>query len=81
MTTQRDAARRSDATSAFGHHRDRLLCHLISQQDALGAGPETGRVWLVLLMFAVAAGIGWQVAVRVQMTEMPQLVAALHSFV
>jgi NAD(P) transhydrogenase subunit beta len=44
-------------------------------------GPETGRIWLVLLMFAIAAGIGWQVAVRVQMTEMPQLVAALHSFV
>jgi NAD(P) transhydrogenase subunit beta len=44
-------------------------------------GPETGRVWLVLLMFAIAAAIGWQVAVRVQMTEMPQLVAALHSFV
>jgi NAD(P) transhydrogenase subunit beta len=44
-------------------------------------GPETGRVWLVLVMFAIASVIGWQVAMRVQMTEMPQLVAALHSFV
>jgi H+-translocating NAD(P) transhydrogenase subunit beta len=44
-------------------------------------GPDSGRLWLILPMFAVAAVIGWQVATRVQMTEMPQLVAALHSFV
>ncbi len=44
-------------------------------------GPDSGHLWLVFLMFAIAAGIGWQVAMRVQMTEMPQLVAALHSFV
>ncbi|HMO31017.1 NAD(P)(+) transhydrogenase (Re/Si-specific) subunit beta, partial [Enterovirga sp.] len=44
-------------------------------------GPGSGKLWLVLIMFAVAAVIGWQVAMRVQMTEMPQLVAALHSFV
>ncbi|TDR87091.1 Re/Si-specific NAD(P)(+) transhydrogenase subunit beta [Enterovirga rhinocerotis] len=44
-------------------------------------GPGAGKLWLVILMFAVAAVIGWQVAIRVQMTEMPQLVAALHSFV
>ena len=44
-------------------------------------GPESGRLWLVAVMFVIAALIGWQVAMRVQMTEMPQLVAALHSFV
>ncbi|MFZ1726177.1 MAG: NAD(P)(+) transhydrogenase (Re/Si-specific) subunit beta [Albidovulum sp.] len=44
-------------------------------------GPESGRFVLVILMFAIASVIGWQVATRVQMTEMPQLVAALHSFV
>jgi NAD(P) transhydrogenase subunit beta len=44
-------------------------------------GPDTGNLWLILLAIAVAAVLGWQVAVRVQMTEMPQLVAALHSFV
>ncbi|MFC7053461.1 NAD(P)(+) transhydrogenase (Re/Si-specific) subunit beta [Hansschlegelia quercus] len=44
-------------------------------------GPGAGKLWLVLIMFAAAAAIGWQVATRVQMTEMPQLVAALHSFV
>ncbi|PZQ17077.1 MAG: NAD(P) transhydrogenase subunit beta [Ancylobacter novellus] len=44
-------------------------------------GPGAGKLWLVLLMFIAAGAIGWQVATRVQMTEMPQLVAALHSFV
>uniref|UniRef100_A0A9E8CJN6 NAD(P) transhydrogenase subunit beta n=1 Tax=Bosea sp. NBC_00436 TaxID=2969620 RepID=A0A9E8CJN6_9HYPH len=44
-------------------------------------GPGSGKLWLVLVMFAIAAAIGWQVAMKVQMTEMPQLVAALHSFV
>jgi NAD(P) transhydrogenase subunit beta len=44
-------------------------------------GPDTGNLWLILIAIAVAAVLGWQVAVRVQMTEMPQLVAALHSFV
>lgn len=44
-------------------------------------GPGSGKLWLVVVMFAIAAAIGWQVAMKVQMTEMPQLVAALHSFV
>ncbi|MFM2301998.1 MAG: hypothetical protein RLZZ84_1734 [Pseudomonadota bacterium] len=44
-------------------------------------GPGAGQLPLVAGMFAVAAVIGWLVASRVQMTEMPQLVAALHSFV
>jgi NAD(P) transhydrogenase subunit beta len=44
-------------------------------------GPDTGNLWLILLAVAIAAVLGWQVAVKVQMTEMPQLVAALHSFV
>jgi len=51
---------------------------------AVGAtvfGPGVGNLPLVAGMFAVAAVIGWVLAVRVQMTEMPQLVAALHSFV
>ncbi|TGP21481.1 MULTISPECIES: NAD(P)(+) transhydrogenase (Re/Si-specific) subunit beta [unclassified Mesorhizobium] len=38
--------------------------------------------WLVIFpMIAIGAGFGHRVASRVQMTEMPQLVAALHSFV
>ncbi len=45
------------------------------------AGPGYGN-WLVsLVMIAGGGAIGWAVAKRVQMTEMPQLVAAMHSLV
>ena len=44
-------------------------------------GPGAANLPIVAGTFAVAAVIGWIVAMRVQMTEMPQLVAALHSFV
>ncbi len=43
--------------------------------------PDVANVWVITLMVAVGAVLGWFVAMRVQMTEMPQLVAALHSFV
>ncbi|MBD8894233.1 NAD(P)(+) transhydrogenase (Re/Si-specific) subunit beta [Roseibium litorale] len=43
--------------------------------------PGTGHLWLIVLMLVIGAGIGTVLAKRVQMTEMPQLVAALHSFV
>ena len=51
---------------------------------AVGAtvfGPGMAHLWLVVLMLLAGAVLGWIVAMRVQMTEMPQLVAALHSFV
>ena len=44
-------------------------------------GPDVGNWFIVLLMIAGGAVLGYFVASRVQMTEMPQLVAALHSFV
>jgi NAD(P) transhydrogenase subunit beta len=44
-------------------------------------GPGIGAHWLMLPLIAIGAAIGWVVAKRVAMTEMPQLVAALHSFV
>lgn len=44
-------------------------------------GPDVDHLWVVILMVAVGAVLGTLVAQRVQMTEMPQLVAALHSFV
>jgi len=51
---------------------------------AMGAAvftPGVGNQWLIAAMLVVGLVLGYLVAVRVQMTEMPQLVAALHSFV
>jgi len=44
-------------------------------------GPGIGAYWLMIPMILIGSAIGWVVAKRVAMTEMPQLVAALHSFV
>ncbi len=44
-------------------------------------GPGAGNWPISLVMIAVGGAIGWVVAQRVQMTEMPQLVAAMHSLV
>ncbi len=44
-------------------------------------GPEVQSYWLLTVAIAIGAVLGVMVAQRVQMTEMPQLVAALHSFV
>ncbi|MDX5435009.1 MAG: NAD(P)(+) transhydrogenase (Re/Si-specific) subunit beta [Halomonas sp.] len=44
-------------------------------------GPGIGNYWLMIPMVAIGSVVGWHVAKRVAMTEMPQLVAALHSFV
>ena len=44
-------------------------------------GPGFGLWWLSVLLIAGGGAIGWVVAQRVQMTEMPQLVAAMHSLV
>ena len=44
-------------------------------------GPGAGLWWLSVALVAGGGAIGWIVAQRVQMTEMPQLVAAMHSLV
>ncbi len=44
-------------------------------------GPGSG-LWLVsVILVALGGAIGWQLANRVQMTQMPELVAAMHSLV
>ncbi|TPE52510.1 NAD(P)(+) transhydrogenase (Re/Si-specific) subunit beta [Amaricoccus solimangrovi] len=45
------------------------------------AGPGVGAYWLVGLMILVGGVGGWFVANRVQMTQMPELVAGFHSLV
>jgi len=44
-------------------------------------GPGVGNYILIALMVAIGSFLGVAVAKRVEMTDMPQLVAALHSFV
>ena len=44
-------------------------------------GPGVNSIWLLSVMIAIGAVIGTVVAQRVEMVGMPQLVAALHSFV
>lgn len=44
-------------------------------------GPGAGNWFLSMVLIAGGGAIGWVVAKRVQMTEMPQLVAAMHSLV
>ncbi|RMC32984.1 NAD(P)(+) transhydrogenase (Re/Si-specific) subunit beta [Paracoccus alkanivorans] len=44
-------------------------------------GPGAGNWFLSIVMIAIGGAVGWVVAKRVQMTEMPQLVAAMHSLV
>ena len=45
------------------------------------AGPGVGAYWLVGLMILIGGIGGWFVANRVQMTQMPELVAGFHSLV
>ncbi len=44
-------------------------------------GPGAGLWWLSIILIALGAGVGYQLATRVQMTQMPELVAIMHSLV
>jgi NAD(P) transhydrogenase subunit beta len=57
-----------------------MLGMLIAIGATLG-GAEVQNYWLIALAGGIGAVIGILLALRIQMTAMPQLVAALHSFV
>jgi NAD(P) transhydrogenase subunit beta len=42
--------------------------------------PETGQYFWLILLLAVGTLIGWQLATRIEMTQMPEMVAILNSF-
>ncbi|WP_397543375.1 NAD(P)(+) transhydrogenase (Re/Si-specific) subunit beta [Roseovarius salis] len=44
-------------------------------------GPGAGLWWLSILLIAAGSVVGYQLATRVQMTQMPELVAIMHSLV
>ncbi len=44
-------------------------------------GPGSGKWFLSLVLISGGAAIGWQLANKVKMTQMPELVAAMHSLV
>ncbi len=60
------------------------LFGMLGMAIALGAtlfGAQVQDYWLIAIAGALGATIGIVIALRIQMTAMPQLVAALHSFV
>ncbi|MCC3252330.1 NAD(P)(+) transhydrogenase (Re/Si-specific) subunit beta, partial [Serratia marcescens] len=44
-------------------------------------GPDSGNVGLIIIAMIIGGSIGVYLAKKVEMTEMPELVAVLHSFV
>jgi len=48
---------------------------------AMLVGPGSGMWGLTVVLIAIGGVIGWQLATRVQMTQMPELVAFMHSLV
>jgi NAD(P) transhydrogenase subunit beta len=43
--------------------------------------PRVSNVWIIIIAMVVGSGIGLRLANKVEMTQMPELVAILHSFV
>ena len=57
---------------------------IVGMAIAVGAtmiGPGAGLWVLSLILIAIGGVVGWQLATRVQMTQMPELVAIMHSLV
>ena len=57
---------------------------IVGMAVAVGAtmvGPGSGLYVVSLVLIALGGIVGWQLAARVQMTQMPELVAIMHSLV
>ncbi|KXW55430.1 Re/Si-specific NAD(P)(+) transhydrogenase subunit beta [Ferrovum sp. PN-J185] len=69
--SRQDTARRGNFYGAAG-----MAIAILA--TVLGTGISQ---WLLIPAIVVGGGVGWMLAVRVEMTQMPELVAVLHSFV
>ena len=58
-----------------------IVANVANVVDATQSGAGVGGYVLLVLALAAGSGIGIYLAKKVEMTEMPQLVAILHSFV
>ncbi|MCC6068425.1 Re/Si-specific NAD(P)(+) transhydrogenase subunit beta [Ferrovum sp. PN-J185] len=69
--SRQDTARRGNFYGAAG-----MAIAILA--TVLGTGISQ---WLLIPAIVVGGAVGWMLAVRVEMTQMPELVAVLHSFV
>ncbi|WP_220719358.1 Re/Si-specific NAD(P)(+) transhydrogenase subunit beta [Agarivorans litoreus] len=58
-----------------------IIGMVIAVLATLASTQVTGGSWIITLAMGIGAAIGIRLALKVEMTEMPELVAILHSFV
>ncbi|BAJ01669.1 Re/Si-specific NAD(P)(+) transhydrogenase subunit beta [Shewanella violacea] len=58
-----------------------IIGMVIAVVATLASTQVGGNSWIITVAMAIGAGIGIRLALKVEMTEMPELVAILHSFV
>ena len=73
----------SSPTTSQAGNRNGMIGMAIAGVVTLLALPHAGILTYLLIIVAaiIGGGIGWTVARRIEMTAMPQLVAAFHSLV